>query len=83
MANSKYEYVKGFEQNDTLLPQTWIVIRVDGRAFTRFCSCFLFRSLLCILSWSSFLLDVHGAVFFTSSPSLYFLSVMLFMVCNG
>ncbi|CAM6074423.1 unnamed protein product [Sphagnum tenellum] len=36
MANSKYQYVKGFEQNDTLLPQTWIVIRVDGRAFTRF-----------------------------------------------
>jgi hypothetical protein len=36
MANSKYEYVKGFEQNDSLLPQTWIVIQVDGRGFTRF-----------------------------------------------
>lgn len=36
MANSKYEYVKAFEQSDALLPHTWIVIRVDGRGFTRF-----------------------------------------------
>ncbi|BBN13662.1 tRNA(His) guanylyltransferase [Marchantia polymorpha subsp. ruderalis] len=36
MANSKYEYVKSFEQSDALLPHTWIVIRVDGRGFTRF-----------------------------------------------
>lgn len=35
MANSKYEYVKAFEHTDNLLPHTWIVIRVDGRAFTR------------------------------------------------
>ncbi|KAI9868135.1 MAG: tRNA-His guanylyltransferase [Trichoglossum hirsutum] len=33
MANSKYEYVKAFEQQDTLLPNTWIVIRLDGRGF--------------------------------------------------
>ncbi|CAK37314.1 uncharacterized protein An01g12630 [Aspergillus niger] len=33
MANSKYEYVKSFEQPDALLPNTWIVVRIDGRGF--------------------------------------------------
>ncbi|GES59384.1 tRNA(His) guanylyltransferase [Aspergillus terreus] len=33
MANSKYEYVKAFEQPDILLPNTWIVVRIDGRGF--------------------------------------------------
>ncbi|KAE8353749.1 Thg1 C terminal domain-containing protein [Aspergillus coremiiformis] len=33
MANSKYEYVKAFEQPDVLLPSTWIVVRIDGRGF--------------------------------------------------
>ncbi|KAH8432244.1 tRNA guanylyltransferase [Aspergillus melleus] len=33
MANSKYEYVKAFEQPDVLLPNTWIVVRIDGRGF--------------------------------------------------
>lgn len=36
MANSKYEYVKAFELSDNLLPHTWIVVRIDGRGFTRF-----------------------------------------------
>ncbi|SAL98334.1 hypothetical protein [Absidia glauca] len=36
MANSKFEYVRHFEQNDTLLPNTYIVIRIDGRGFHRF-----------------------------------------------
>lgn len=36
MAGSRYEYVRGFEQDDALLPSTYVVIRVDGRAFTRF-----------------------------------------------
>jgi len=30
---SKYEYVKAFEQSPTLLRNTFIVIRLDGRAF--------------------------------------------------
>ncbi|KAI1251704.1 Glucose-responsive transcription factor [Eutypa lata] len=38
MANSKYEYVKHFEQTDHLLPNTWIVVRVDGRGFTKLCA---------------------------------------------
>ncbi|KAF2839354.1 tRNAHis guanylyltransferase [Patellaria atrata CBS 101060] len=36
MANSKYEYVRFFEQPDNLLPNTWIVVRIDGRSFTKF-----------------------------------------------
>ncbi|EPS25404.1 hypothetical protein PDE_00337 [Penicillium oxalicum 114-2] len=33
MANSRFEYVKDFEQPDVLLPNTWIVVRIDGRGF--------------------------------------------------
>ncbi|KEF51651.1 tRNA(His) guanylyltransferase [Exophiala aquamarina CBS 119918] len=33
MANSKYEYVRNFERDEILLPNTWIVVRVDGRGF--------------------------------------------------
>jgi hypothetical protein len=29
----RYEYVKSFEQPDVLLPNTWIVVRIDGRGF--------------------------------------------------
>ncbi|KTW28808.1 hypothetical protein T552_01438 [Pneumocystis carinii B80] len=36
MANSRYEYVKNFEKNDQLLPNTWIVIRLDGNGFHKF-----------------------------------------------
>ncbi|RYC65336.1 hypothetical protein CHU98_g883 [Xylaria longipes] len=38
MANSRFEYVKQFEQSDSLLPNTWIVIRIDGRGFTKLCA---------------------------------------------
>ncbi|KAG2497128.1 hypothetical protein HYH03_004719 [Edaphochlamys debaryana] len=37
MANSKYEYVKQYELDDTLLPGCWIVVRIDGKGFTKFC----------------------------------------------
>jgi len=36
MANSKYEYVRLYEHQDVLLPQTYIVVRVDGRKFHHF-----------------------------------------------
>lgn len=36
MACSRFEYVRKFEQHATLLPGTWIVLRLDGRGFTRF-----------------------------------------------
>ncbi|ORY47669.1 tRNAHis guanylyltransferase [Rhizoclosmatium globosum] len=36
MAKSKYEYVKHFEQHQTLLRNTYVVIRVDGHGFHRF-----------------------------------------------
>lgn len=35
MANSKYEYVKRFELDDSLLPGCWIVLRLDGKGFTK------------------------------------------------
>ncbi|KAF2177692.1 Thg1-domain-containing protein [Zopfia rhizophila CBS 207.26] len=35
MANSKYGYVRGFEQPDSLLANTWIVVRIDGRGFSK------------------------------------------------
>lgn len=38
MACSRYEYVKAYETHETLLPNTWAVVRVDGRAFTRLTS---------------------------------------------
>ena len=35
MAQSKYEYVKKYEQDDTLLLGCYIVIRLDGKGFTK------------------------------------------------
>ncbi|OJJ45624.1 hypothetical protein ASPZODRAFT_133480 [Penicilliopsis zonata CBS 506.65] len=43
MANSKYEYVKGFEQPDALLPNTWVVVRVDGRGFHKLSDHYAFQ----------------------------------------
>ncbi|XP_060071281.1 probable tRNA(His) guanylyltransferase [Ylistrum balloti] len=36
MAKSKFEYVKHFEAEDRCLPNCWIVVRIDGKAFHRF-----------------------------------------------
>ncbi|AMD22926.1 HHR157Cp [Eremothecium sinecaudum] len=36
MANSRFEYVREFEVHDTLLPQTYIVVRIDGKSFHQF-----------------------------------------------
>ncbi|KAL0055109.1 hypothetical protein WJX82_007102 [Trebouxia sp. C0006] len=36
MANSRFEYVKKFEVDDSLLPACWIVVRLDGKGFTKF-----------------------------------------------
>ena len=36
MAKSKYEYVKAFEQCTTLLPNTYMIVRLDGRGFHKF-----------------------------------------------
>lgn len=35
MANSEYEYVRHFEQPDTLPPSNWIIVRIDGRGFSK------------------------------------------------
>ncbi|OMH84472.1 Squalene synthase [Zancudomyces culisetae] len=36
MANSKYEYVRGFETFEAVLPMTFMVVRLDGQNFTKF-----------------------------------------------
>lgn len=36
MACSRFEYVKAFERHERLLPGCWVVIRLDGRSFTKF-----------------------------------------------
>lgn len=36
MAKSSFEYVKKFEHDDALLPNTWIVVRLDGKCFHKF-----------------------------------------------
>ncbi|XP_034474168.1 probable tRNA(His) guanylyltransferase [Drosophila innubila] len=36
MACSRYEYVKSYEQDDRILPNVWIVIRIDGKKFHKF-----------------------------------------------
>jgi len=38
MANSKFEYVKGFEEQTMCLKETYMVVRIDGRAFTKMCA---------------------------------------------
>ncbi|KAI0598998.1 putative tRNAHis guanylyltransferase [Biscogniauxia sp. FL1348] len=43
MANSRFEYVKHFEQPDHLLPNTWVVVRIDGRGFTKLCTKYNFE----------------------------------------
>lgn len=36
MANSEFEYVRKHEQWDGLAPDNWIVVRIDGRGFSKF-----------------------------------------------
>lgn len=36
MACSKYEYVKDFEIDDRIIPNVWIVVRIDGKSFHKF-----------------------------------------------
>eukprot|EP01147_Barroeca_monosierra_P006592 gene6592-7531_t len=38
MAKSQFEYVRAFEEQDSSLPNTWMVVRLDGRGFHRFSS---------------------------------------------
>lgn len=36
MAKSKFDYVRNFEQLDYVLPNTYIVVRLDGKGFHKF-----------------------------------------------
>eukprot|EP00040_Diaphanoeca_grandis_P010279 m.52577 g.52577 ORF g.52577 m.52577 type:complete len:283 (+) comp21632_c0_seq2:126-974(+) len=43
MAKSRYEYVKHFESDPPLLPNTFLMVRIDGRAFTKFTAAHKFQ----------------------------------------
>ncbi|CDR95849.1 tRNA-His guanylyltransferase, putative [Babesia bigemina] len=43
MANTRFAYVRQFEQETTLMPDCWPLIRVDGRGFTGFSKVHDFR----------------------------------------
>ncbi|KAI3433781.1 hypothetical protein D9Q98_003586 [Chlorella vulgaris] len=43
MACSQFEYVKQYETDDRLLPGCWIVLRLDGKGFTKFCELHCFE----------------------------------------
>ena len=43
MAKSKFEYVKEFERDNCCLPNCWIVVRIDGRNFSKFCEAHQFN----------------------------------------
>lgn len=36
MAKSRFEYVKKFELPDPLVPNTYIIVRIDGKGFHKF-----------------------------------------------
>jgi hypothetical protein len=39
LTDFRYEYVRLFEQPDSLLANTWIVVRIDGRGFSKYVYC--------------------------------------------
>ncbi|KAI7576118.1 hypothetical protein KC346_g19799, partial [Hortaea werneckii] len=43
MANTEFGYVRNFEQRDALPPSNWIVVRIDGRGFTKLCKKYGFQ----------------------------------------
>ncbi|PVV03576.1 hypothetical protein BB560_001946 [Smittium megazygosporum] len=43
MAKSKYEYVKQFEMEQQILPESWFVVRLDGQGFSKFTTAHKFQ----------------------------------------
>ena len=43
MSNSRFEFVKKYEQTRELLPNTFMVVRIDGHGFTDFCDAHKFK----------------------------------------
>lgn len=37
MANTEFGYVRDFEVTDNIAPSNWIVVRIDGRGFSKLC----------------------------------------------
>jgi hypothetical protein len=70
MANSKYEYVKAFELDDKLLPDCWIVCRIDGRAFTKSVCLSCLLTLVCLGNFTSHLFAAFvDSLLCTAGPS--------------
>ena len=46
MANTKYAYVRDFELPDPLLPDTFILFRLDGHSFHRLVQIYIIFSLI-------------------------------------
>lgn len=49
LTNVRYEYVRSFEQPDVLLSNTWIVVRIDGRGFSKYVIHFSFELWIVLL----------------------------------
>jgi hypothetical protein len=49
LTNVRYEYVRSFEQPDVLLSNTWIVVRIDGRGFSKYVALSFFELLIVLL----------------------------------
>ena len=59
MANSRFGYVRNFEDYDRLLPSTFSVVRIDGQSFHRLVR--YFSLYLRLLTWFRFS-DTHQFV---------------------
>ena len=55
MANSRFEYVKKFEIDDQILPHCWIVVRLDGKGFTKYAYWFLSQA-----NWNALISAFNG-----------------------
>lgn len=79
MAKSKYSYVRGFEAPDSCLPNTWMVVRLDGRNFH--------KSVVHCMHWYCYHVVtrevVAGADFFESETSLRGLCILRFSDKHG
>lgn len=43
MANTEFQYVRNFETWDAIPPANWIVVRIDGRGFSKLCKKYSFE----------------------------------------
>ena len=58
--SGRYEYVKNFERDEIILPNMWIVVRIDGRGFHKSVSPVLFLSCLLVVVAEVFLPSLYS-----------------------